>query len=228
MGASSLFFLFSRSQVLPRFRPALLIAGLVSFISCYHYLHFLNSWKNAFELAGNSYLASGHPFVGTDRYVDWIITTPLLLIELVLALTLTPQAASGFIRRFSIAAVIMIFSGYLGKIIIGTHGFILPTLLYLTLAASFLFIIFLLWTKLSVATAASSASVYELFIKARIFITIVWSLYPVIDIFSSLSFTSGPSGLVAMTIAYSLADLAAVCGMGFLVYRLAVVQSQED
>ena len=173
-------------------------------------------------------MASGHPFVGTERYVDWIITTPLLLIEFVLALRLTPKASQWLARRFGVAAVIMILAGYLGKMIAGKHGFILPTLLYLALAASFLFIIFLLWKKLSVEAAASSGAIYELFIKARTFITIVWCLYPIIDIFSSLSFASSPNGLIGITTAYSLADLAAVCGIGFYVYQLAVAQSEQS
>lgn len=228
MGASALFFILSRKQILTRFHPSLLIAGLVSLISCYHYFYILHSWNNAFELAGNSYMASGHPFVGTDRYVDWIITTPLLLIEFVLALKVPSHAARWLMRRFTIAAVVMIFSGYLEKLIAGTTGFILPVLLYLILAASFSMILSLLWTKFSAEVATSAPSVHKLFMKARNFITITWLLYPIIDIFSSCSFASGPNSLVAITIAYSLTDIAAKCGLGFYVYQLAITQSEQS
>jgi len=50
MGASTVFFFLSRGSVLPKYRPALIVSGLVTLIACYHYFRIFMSWTGAFEL----------------------------------------------------------------------------------------------------------------------------------------------------------------------------------
>ena len=62
MGAAAIFFIASRSEVAPAYRPALLISGLVVAIACYHYFRIYGSFTEAYVFEGGQYLASGKPF----------------------------------------------------------------------------------------------------------------------------------------------------------------------
>ena len=75
------------------YRTALHITGLVTAIATYHYVRIFNSCVDAFEVKnshGGDYnvSVSGAPFNDAYRYVDWLLTVPLLLIELILVMKL--------------------------------------------------------------------------------------------------------------------------------------------
>ncbi len=86
MGAALLFFLLVRNRVAPRHRMALTLTTLVVGIALYHYLRIFNSWSEAFTFNGTEYVQDGAPFNEGYRYVDWLLTVPLLLAELVVVL----------------------------------------------------------------------------------------------------------------------------------------------
>merc|ERR1712070_936911 len=73
MGASTVFFFLRLSSFKEEYRAALCFTGPVTFIACYHYFRIFNSFNDAY------------------RYVDWLLTVPLLLIEIVLVMRL-PEA----------------------------------------------------------------------------------------------------------------------------------------
>merc|ERR1711937_1057571 len=79
MAASTTFFFLRLSSFNERYRTALCFTGLVTFIAMYHYFRIFNSFTEA-------YTPSGHPFNDAYRYVDWLLTVPLLLIEIVLVM----------------------------------------------------------------------------------------------------------------------------------------------
>merc|ERR1712195_77846 len=98
MGAATIFFWLQVPQVNKKFRTALTITGLVTAIACYHYVRIFNSWTEAFAVAaypagspnaGEFHVTlSGAPFNDAYRYVDWLLTVPLLLVELILVMGL--------------------------------------------------------------------------------------------------------------------------------------------
>ena len=66
MGAATLFFWLSRSQVADVYKTALTITGLVTAIACYHYIRIFESWDAAFVIAGGIAKPSGKDF--NDAY----------------------------------------------------------------------------------------------------------------------------------------------------------------
>merc|ERR1711966_415962 len=84
------------------FKPALAITGIVTFIATYHYFRIFNSWCDAFSVQYDGKLgdfavtSSGQPFNDAYRYVDWFLTVPLLLIELILVMQLPSGGALGY------------------------------------------------------------------------------------------------------------------------------------
>merc|ERR1711937_808626 len=94
MGSATIFFWLQIYNVNKKYRTALAITGLVTAIATYHYVRIFNSWVGAFEVSnapkhGEYHVAlTGAPFNDAYRYVDWLLTVPLLLIELILVMQL--------------------------------------------------------------------------------------------------------------------------------------------
>ena len=89
MAAATAFLWLSRSQVAPAYRTALTISGLVTGIAAYHYYRIFESWNASYTLEAGIVSATGFAFNDAYRYVDWLLTVPLLLIELVLIMRLS-------------------------------------------------------------------------------------------------------------------------------------------
>merc|ERR1712178_634646 len=79
MGASTVFFFLRLSSFKEEYRAALCFTGLVTFIACYHYFRIFDSFNAA-------YTPTGIAFNDAYRYVDWLLTVPLLLIEIILVM----------------------------------------------------------------------------------------------------------------------------------------------
>ena len=122
MGAAAIFLFMSRASVDREYRPALMVSGLVVTIACYHYFMIRHSWQDAYLLAEDGYAGSGAAFNDFYRYADWILTVPLLMVELVAVLRLEAGKARSLLTRLVIAAALMIALGYPGEVISSPDG----------------------------------------------------------------------------------------------------------
>merc|ERR1711998_150926 len=109
MASSTVFFFLRLSSFAERYKAALCFTGLVTFIAMYHYFRIFNSFTESYtpceattradgvvEINYNAcnadvfgYTPTGIPFNDAYRYVDWLLTVPLLLIEIVLVMKLS-------------------------------------------------------------------------------------------------------------------------------------------
>lgn len=224
MIASGLFFFGVRPQVAPRYRPALLVSGLVVFIAGYHYFRIWESWQAAFSASGGQYVPSGTPFNDVYRYADWLITVPLLLVELVAVLALTKSESKPMLRNLILASVAMIALGYPGEISsdAGTRW-----LFWILSMIPFLYILYVLYVKLTAAVAKESGEVKSLLGRARTLIVASWWVYPVAYLLPMLGL-SGANAEVGLQVGYSLADLAAKALYGVVIYQIAKAKSEND
>ena len=225
MGASTIFFILSRASVLPAYRPALIVSGLVTLIACYHYVRILASWNGAFTSGGSGYSASGSAFNDAYRYVDWLLTVPLLLVELVAVLALPKAVTKSLLTRLVIAAVLMIGLGYPGEISAdaGTRW-----LWWGLSMIPFLYILFVLWVELSKSLERQPEAARSLIGSARMLIVISWAFYPVAYALPMLGLGSGDSVNPGLQVGYSLADITAKCGLGLFVYFIARAKSANE
>merc|ERR1719221_2350203 len=122
MAASALFFWLRISSIHEKYKSALVISGLVTFIAAYHYLRIFNSWTEAYEFPHGKVDAdpvlTGKPFNDAYRYMDWLLTVPLLLLEIIFCMNLTPKESSEKAWVLGIASALMIAVGYPGEHII--------------------------------------------------------------------------------------------------------------
>jgi bacteriorhodopsin len=225
MGASTVFFFLARGSVLPKYRPALIVSGLVTLIACYHYFRIFISWGAAFELGDVGYIASGEPFNDAYRYVDWLLTVPLLLVELVAVLALPKSTTRSLLTRLVIAAILMIALGYPGEISAdaGTRW-----LWWGLSMVPFLYILYVLWIELSNSLDRQPESARGLIAAARGLILISWSFYPIAFMLPMLGFGAAGSINVGLQVGYSIADIVAKCGLGLYVYFIARAKSAEE
>jgi bacteriorhodopsin len=114
MGAATIFFWLSRSQVVDKYKTALTITGLVTAIALYHYVRILQSWDASYDVVNGQITATGVAFNQAYRYVDWLLTVPLLLVELILVMGLSRSETSSKAIRLGGLAAIMVVLGYPG------------------------------------------------------------------------------------------------------------------
>merc|ERR1711953_1221207 len=88
MMATTMYLWFRAFAVRDQFSSAVLISGLVTFIAAYHYIRIFNSWVDAYHYAVDAEhpTLTGVPFNDAYRYMDWLLTVPLLLIEILLVM----------------------------------------------------------------------------------------------------------------------------------------------
>merc|ERR1712159_752127 len=121
MGIATIFFWLQLRNVNKNYQTALIITGSVTWIATYHYLRMFNSWVDAFiakNQRGGDYVVelSGTPFNDAYRYVDWLLTVPLLLIELVLVMGLSPEETASKAWTLGVASALMVALGYPGEV----------------------------------------------------------------------------------------------------------------
>ena len=93
MLASTIFFLVERSNVAPKWRTSVTVAALVTGVAWYHYTYMRDHWV----MTGESPLVL--------RYVDWLITVPLQVVEFYLILAARGVASAMLFWRLLGAAI---------------------------------------------------------------------------------------------------------------------------
>ena len=221
MAAATLFLWFGRSQVGPAYKTAVTISGLVTAIAAYHYWRIFQSWEGAYEVRDGVVAVTGLAFNDAYRYVDWLLTVPLLLIELVLVMRLSSEETVRKSTRLALAAALMIVLGYPGEVATdnGTRA------LWGTLSAiPFLYIVYELFVGLGDAIKRQPEGARGLINTARWLTFGSWGFYPIVYMIPYTSL-SGASTETALQIGYTIADLVAKAGVGVLIYLIAVRKS---
>jgi bacteriorhodopsin len=224
MLAGALFFFYSRSQVAPKYRPALLVSALVPTIACYHYFRIYESFTRAYTLTTGNYVASGLPFNDAYRYADWLLTVPLLVIELVAVLALAPDVSRKLILKLSSAAALMIALGYPGEV---SHEASTRWIFWGLSMTPWLFIMFTLFTEFSQAISRQSEEVQKLVGAARGLLLITWSFYPIAFLAPMVGF-SGATGECVLQVGYTVADIVAKVGLGIYIYIIAMAKTEAE
>jgi len=224
MFGSFIFFILAREQVGQKYRIALVMSAVVVAVAGYHYWRIFDSWGAAFTLENGAYVASGKPFNDGYRYVDWLLTVPLLVAELVAVLVLPREKSLGLTARLSLAAVLMIATGYVGEVATDT---ITRAIWGAISTVPFLYILWILWGELGRAVDRQTSEVKILLRNTRLLLLATWGFYPIVYLLPMLGIV-GASVLVSVQVGYSIADVAAKCGYGLMIYAIARAKNSAD
>ncbi len=224
MGAATLFFILSRSQVAPAYRTALAVTALVTGIALYHYVRIFVSWEGAYTVTNGTITATGARFTDAYRYVDWLLTVPLLLVELILVMRLSPSESAKKAVKLGVLAAIMVGLGYPGEIATDSS----TRWLWWTLAMiPFLIIVYDLAVGLKSSIASQPESARGLIKSARTLTIVSWCFYPLVFVLPMLGVT-GENSTIVVQVGYTIADIVAKAGFGVLIYLIAARKSDHD
>jgi bacteriorhodopsin len=227
MGSATIFFWLQIPNVNRKFRTALIITGLVTAIATYHYVRIFNSWVGAFavnaDASGEFQVAlSGQPFNDAYRYVDWLLTVPLLLIELILVMGLPADQTKSLSVTLGISSGLMVALGYPGEIQDDPQG----RWLWWGLAMlPFCYVLYQLLLGLGAATQTQPEGPRGLIGQARMLTAVSWLTYPGVYIVKMMGI-SGSTATAAEQIGYSVADVVAKAVFGVLIWAIAAAKSE--
>jgi bacteriorhodopsin len=224
MAAATAFLWLSRSQVTTTYKTALTISGLVCAIAAYHYFRIFESWNASYLLRDGVVTASHIAFNDAYRYVDWLLTVPLLLIELVLVMGLSSKETMSLSTRLGVAAALMVALGYPGEIATdNTTRAIWGTLS----AIPFAYVMYQLFAGLGASIERQPENVRDLIKTARLVTFASWGFYPIVYMIPYTSF-SGGSVITGVQVGYTIADIIAKAGVGMLIFIIAVRKSENE
>ena len=224
MGAAFVFFVLAQNRVAPKYRISLIVSALVVGIAAYHYFRIFNSWVGTYSLEGGIYNQTGTEFNDTYRYVDWLLTVPLLVVELVLVLALSKPVQRQLITTLGSAAALMIILGYPGEIASDTTT---RAIFGALSTIPFVYIIYVLWTRLGAVIDEQPPRVATLFRNTRLLLLATWGFYPLVYMAPFVGF-SGASAEVILQVGYSIADVLAKAGYGVMIYAIAREKTTAD
>ncbi|MEY3407411.1 MAG: hypothetical protein RL038_472 [Actinomycetota bacterium] len=220
---TSIFLFIARDRVLPRYRMAVMVSATVTAIAAYHYFRIFNSFEHAFAgMENNPYLYN----VGY-RYVDWLLTVPLLLVETIAVLALARSAQKAMLMKLVPASALMIILGYPGDSKLELFG--LSALVWGILSMiPFLYILYILFVELTKSLERQSDAVKAKVNLLRYLLLATWAVYP-ITYFLAIG-TSGfdADAFVTREIGYTIADVTAKCVYGLVIFAIARIKSAED
>lgn len=221
--AATLFFWLGLSQVDKNYKLAVIITGLVTFIAGYHYFRIFESFGDAFSAVDGVVTATGVPFNVAYRYVDWLLTVPLLLIELILVMSLSQSETVRKSVTLGGAAALMIILGYPGEV---SGGIDSTRLIWGILSMiPFLYIVYSLFVGLSASISSQPSDVRGLVSLARYVVIASWFFYPIVYFAPFVVPMDGGTAKVVIEVGYTIADITAKVFFGVLIYFIAVRKS---
>merc|ERR1719245_1216904 len=119
--ATTMYLWIRATAVHEKFKSAVFISGLVTFIAAYHYVRIFNSWVEAYSYSAGEVktpAVTGVPFNDAYRYMDWLLTVPLLLIEILLVMNLDEETYNKKAWTLGLFSALMIVSGYYGELVV--------------------------------------------------------------------------------------------------------------
>ena len=207
MLAATVFFFAERDVVKGKWKTSLSVAGLVTGVAFWHYLYMRGVWADT----GTS------PTV--YRYIDWLITVPLQIIEFYLILRVCTNVGSGLFWKLLGASLVMLIAGFLGEI-----GSAPAWPAFIVGMVAWLYIIWEVFSGEAGKLNASSgnAAAQSAFSTIRLIVTIGWAIYPLGYI---LGVGSNPD-MANANIIYNLADFINKIAFGLAIYVAAVSDSE--
>jgi len=234
MAAAFVFFVMAQKNLAPKYRISMMVSALVVFIAGYHYWRIFNSWEHAFALneAAQMYEPTGDLFNDAYRYVDWLLTVPLLVVELVLVMDLPKGESGPLAAKLGFAAALMIILGYPGEASSNAEFFGYRGAWGFASTIPFIYVLYKLFFGLGDVIQRQSGEVATLLGNARLLLFLTWGWYPIVYMipmaYGGAFPSETPGTVVALQVGYTIADIAAKAGYGVLIYNIARQKSIEE
>tara|TARA_B100001248_G_C27337160_1_gene434419 strand:- start:253 stop:957 length:705 start_codon:yes stop_codon:yes gene_type:complete len=210
MLASTVFFFIERSDVSGKWKTSMTVAGLVTGIAFWHYLYMREA-----HLQGE--------VTTVFRYIDWLITVPLQIVEFYLILAAVTAVTSVLFWRLLGASLVMLVFGFLGEagLMDVTVGFIIGM-------AGWIYIIYEIFAgeAAKLSEDSKNAGGQFAFNTLRLIVTVGWAIYPIGYFLGYLS-GSETTDFGTVNIIYNIADLVNKTAFGLAIWVGATMDSSK-
>ncbi len=206
--ASTAFFFLETQRVSAKWKTSLTVSGLVTLVAAVHYFYMRDVW-----------IATGEtPTV--YRYIDWLITVPLLMVEFYIILRAIGAVSAGIFWRLMIGSMVMLIAGYMGE-----AGYINAWAGFIVGMAGWAYILYEVFAGEAGKLAADKApaSVQSAFSTMRWIVSIGWAIYPLGYFFGYLT---GSADVEMLNIIYNFADVLNKIAFGVIIWNVATSESK--
>jgi len=209
--ASTAFFFLERDRVSAKWKTSLTVSGLVTLVAAVHYFYMREVWVTT----------GSTPTV--FRYIDWLITVPLLMIEFYLILSAITKVPAGVFWRLMIGTLVMLVGGYVGE---AGYMAVLPAFIIGMVGWAYILYEIFMGEASKINANSAPASVQSAFNTMRLIVTIGWAIYPLGYFFGYLTGSSPANSANALNIIYNLADVLNKIAFGLIIWTVAVKESE--
>jgi bacteriorhodopsin len=205
------YFLTQMNSVSKEYRSGIAVSAIVVGIAAYHYYRI---WQG---------FSVGEMNEGY-RYADWLITVPLLVIELLIVLGVTGAERKKLMWRLVPATVLMIALGYPGEVstVVETKW-----IFWALAMVPFAYILWVLYGQLNAAKKRESGAIAGAIRSATYVLLITWMVYPIAYLFPIFD----PNSELLETlrqVGYTIADITAKGLFGLMILGIAKARSAQQ
>jgi bacteriorhodopsin len=205
------YFLTQMNSVAKQYRNGVAVSAVVVGIAGYHYFRMWSGWAEGTVNEGY-------------RYADWLITVPLLVIELLIVLGVTADRRKKLMTTLVPATVLMIGLGYPGET---SANETTKWTFWVLSMIPFLYILFTLSGELKAAKARETGAVSTSINNATKILLVTWLVYP-ISYLIPVVFTVSDGAEAGRQVAYTIADITAKALYGLMILNIAKARSGDS
>merc|ERR1711939_776437 len=155
---------------------------------------------------------------------DWLLTVPLLLIELILVMGLPAAETASLGWKLGVSSALMVALGYPGEIQDDNSA---RWICWAMAMVPFCYVVQTLLVGLSEATSRQPEAAKGLIVQARYLTAISWCTYPGVYIIKMVGL-SGAYATCAEQIGYSVSDVVAKAVFGVMIWAIAAAKSEDE
>ena len=205
MLAATVFFFVERSNVSAEWKMSMTVSGLITGIAAVHYYYMREVWVTS-GISPTEF-----------RYIDWILTVPLMVVEFYLLTKVNFQ-------KLVWASIVMLVTGYFGEAGIGPLS---PALWGLLSGAAYFYIAYdVVAGEVGTAAAAAGGKIANANTLLTRFVIIGWGIYPLGYLIGTAdgqwySFMAGAVDADMRDLIYNVGDAINKIGFGLVVWAAA-------
>ena len=208
--AATAFFFLEIQRVSGKWKTSLTVSGLVTLVAASHYFYMRDVWVET----------GSTPTV--YRYIDWLITVPLLMVEFYLILAAITKVPSGVFWRLMIGTIVMLVGGFLGEN--GTIG-VWPGFIVGMLGWVYILREIFVGEAGKISASSAPASVQSAFSLMRWIVTIGWAIYPLGYFLGYLTGGEPSESANMLNVVYNFADVVNKIAFGVIIWSVAVAET---
>ena len=206
--AATAFFFLERGSVAPAWRVSITVAGLVTGIAFIHYMYMREVWIGTGE----------SPTV--YRYIDWILTVPLQIVEFYLILAAVGAVAGRVFWNLLIASLVMLIAGYCGEV-----GYVNVWLGFVIGMLGWIYILYAIFAGDAQENLSSAPEgVQSAFKTMRLIVLVGWAIYPLGYI---LGYVGQQVDAASLNAIYNIADFVNKIAFGLMIWAAATSSSAK-